>query len=52
LLAVTKQSLQVATGKGVLEILEIQVAGSKRMPVAQFLAGHRISPGGQLGTTV
>lgn len=47
-----KQSLKVATGKGVLELLEIQTANSKRMSVGQFLAGHRISPGEMLGTPV
>jgi methionyl-tRNA formyltransferase len=45
-----KQSLKVATGNGVLELLEIQTANSKRMSVGQFLAGHRISPGEILGT--
>ncbi|MDH5642136.1 MAG: methionyl-tRNA formyltransferase, partial [Nitrospira sp.] len=49
LLTVTKQSLKVATGNGLLEILELQAANSKRMSVAQFLAGHRLSPGEQLG---
>lgn len=49
LVAVTKQSIRVATGNGVLEILEIQTANSKRMPVGQFLAGHRIDSGVRLG---
>jgi methionyl-tRNA formyltransferase len=49
ILAGAKQSLKVATGSGVLELLEIQTANSKRMNVGQFLAGHRISPGAQLG---
>jgi len=48
LLAVTRQSLKVATGHGVLELLEIQAANSKRMSVAQFLSGHRINPGERL----
>jgi methionyl-tRNA formyltransferase len=52
LLAVTKQSLKVASGNGVLEILEIQTANSRRMSVGQFLAGHRISPGGTLGAVL
>lgn len=47
--AVTKQSIQVATGQGILEILEIQTANSKRMAVANFLAGHRVNVGAQLG---
>jgi methionyl-tRNA formyltransferase len=47
----TKQSLRVATGNGLLELLEIQPANSKRMAVGQFLAGHRIHPGSRLGAT-
>ncbi|ALA56759.1 10-formyltetrahydrofolate:L-methionyl-tRNA(fMet) N-formyltransferase [Nitrospira moscoviensis] len=50
IVAMTKQSIIVATGHGLLEILEIQTANSKRMPVAQFLAGHRVAAGLQLGT--
>jgi len=52
LLAVTKQSLTVATGIGTLALLEIQAANSKRMSIAQFLAGHRLSPGEQLGSGI
>lgn len=51
-LAITKHSLTIATGSEPLEILEIQAANSKRMSVAQFLAGHRLSPGEQLGAAV
>ena len=46
---VNKQSILVATGEGLLDIREIQTANSKRMSVAQFLAGHRITAGVQLG---
>ena len=46
----TKQSLLVATGNGRLELLELQTANSRRMPVGQFLTGHRIDPGSKLGT--
>ncbi|MGQ0667502.1 MAG: methionyl-tRNA formyltransferase [Nitrospiraceae bacterium] len=46
----TKQSLLVATGSGTLELLELQTANSRRMPVGQFLAGHRVDPGSKLGT--
>ncbi|MEQ1656721.1 MAG: methionyl-tRNA formyltransferase [Nitrospira sp.] len=42
---VTKQSLQVATGEGVLTVREIQPANSKRLTVAQYLAGHRVVVG-------
>ncbi|MBH0201658.1 MAG: methionyl-tRNA formyltransferase [Nitrospira sp.] len=47
---VNKQSILVATGDGLLEIREIQTANSKRMAVAQFLAGHRVTVGQQLGS--
>lgn len=46
---VTKQFIQVATGQGLLELTEIQTANSKRMPVGQFLAGHRVTVGARLG---
>jgi methionyl-tRNA formyltransferase len=42
---VTKQSLHVTTGNGLLEVTEIQPANSKRLTVAQYLSGHRIIPG-------
>jgi len=48
IIAVTKHSIQVATGEGVLELVEIQTANSKRMTAAQFLAGHRVSMGARL----
>lgn len=50
IVAVNKQGIVVATGDGVLEIREIQTANSKRMSVGQFLAGHRVVPGRQLGS--
>jgi methionyl-tRNA formyltransferase len=37
--------LAVATGAGVLEILQIQAEGKRPMTVREFLAGHRIAPG-------
>lgn len=46
---VTKHALHIATGEGVLELLEIQTPNSKRMAVAQFLAGHRVAKGARLG---
>jgi methionyl-tRNA formyltransferase len=52
LLTGTKQSLKVATGNGLLELLEIQTANSKRMSVGQFLAGHRITPGVRLSAAI
>jgi methionyl-tRNA formyltransferase len=49
IVAVNKQSILVATGDGLLDIREIQTANSKRMSVAQFLAGHRVTASAQLG---
>ena len=37
--------LRIATGDGVLSILEIQAAGGKVLPIDKFLRGHTISPG-------
>lgn len=45
IIEVTKQSIQVATGDGVLALKEIQPSNSKRLTVAQYLAGHRVSAG-------
>ncbi|MDH4081668.1 MAG: methionyl-tRNA formyltransferase [Nitrospira sp.] len=49
IVAVDKQSILVATGEGMLVVREIQTANSKRMPVSQFLSGHKVSAGIQLG---
>lgn len=45
IIEVTKQSIHVATGDGVLALREIQPSNSKRLTVAQYLAGHRVSAG-------
>jgi methionyl-tRNA formyltransferase len=45
----TKEGLAVATGDGILRIMEFQPANSRRMSVAQYLAGHRLAPGLRLG---
>lgn len=45
IIEVTKQSIHVATGDGVLVLKEIQPSNSKRLTVAQYLAGHRVSAG-------
>jgi methionyl-tRNA formyltransferase len=42
--------LVVATGEQALALVEVQLQGKKRMPIAAFLAGHRIAPGSSLGT--
>ena len=41
--------LIVACGSGALALQEIQTAGSKRMPVAAFLAGRALPPGTAFG---
>ena len=39
----TREGLTVATGNGMLEILELQAPGKKRMPATDYLRGHTIS---------
>lgn len=45
----SKEGLLVATGSGLLRIVEFQPANSRRMSVAQYLAGHALAPGLRLG---
>ena len=42
---VAKDSIIIKTGKGALELLEIQLEGKKRMDTASFLRGISIKPG-------
>lgn len=42
---VSKSSLTVQTGEGVLDILEIQPANKKRMAMGDYLTGHTIERG-------
>jgi methionyl-tRNA formyltransferase len=51
IVGVHKQAIVVATGDGLLDIREVQTANSRRMPVGQFLAGHRVMAGVQLGSS-
>lgn len=46
----TKEGMTVATGDGVLRIMEFQSANSRRMSVAQYLTGHTLAPGLRLGS--
>jgi methionyl-tRNA formyltransferase len=48
IIAVTKEAIHVATGEGVLAVKELQPANSRRMTVAQYLAGHSVNVGLQL----
>lgn len=47
---VNKDRLLVATGGGLLAIMEFQPANSRRMSVAQYLAGHALTSGLVLGS--
>ena len=40
---ITKKSIKVATGKGILEIKELQLEGKKRMTAEAFLNGYEIT---------
>lgn len=42
ILAIDKEGLQVATGRGILCIKRLQFSGGKAMPVADWLNAHRI----------
>jgi len=42
--------LRVATGKGALDILELQIEGGKRLDVKAFLSGRKIDKGAILGS--
>ena len=45
---VTKQSLKIQTGKGLLSVRELQLEGKKRMPVDAFLRGYQLEKGALL----
>ncbi|HYR60215.1 MAG TPA: methionyl-tRNA formyltransferase [Nitrospiraceae bacterium] len=49
IVAVTNEAIHVATGDGVLALMELQQANSRRMAVTQYMAGHPIAVGVQLG---
>ena len=46
---VTKDSLAVQTGQGMLEIQELQLEGKKRMDTSSFLRGYTLAEGESLG---
>lgn len=50
IIAVTTDAIHVSTGKGVLAVMELQPANSRRMAVSQYLAGHPVAVGLQLGS--
>jgi len=48
-LLVGDAELAVATGRGALSVVELQPAGKRAMPTADFLRGHDLQPGQLLG---
>jgi methionyl-tRNA formyltransferase len=49
-LELTEKGFVVQTGKGTLEILEVQKEGKRRMVCREFLKGFPVLPGSRLGT--
>jgi len=49
IVAVAKDSFDVATGEGALRIYELQLEGKKRMSTHDFLLGVKLQPGEKLG---
>ncbi len=49
ILQVEKDEVHVATGGGILAILELQPENGRRMTVREYLAGHAVRPGALLG---
>ena len=49
IVAITREAIHVATGDGVLAVMELQLANNRRMAISQYLAGHPIAVGLQLG---
>ncbi|HSR35578.1 MAG TPA: methionyl-tRNA formyltransferase, partial [Desulfurivibrionaceae bacterium] len=45
-----KAGLLVATANGLLQIGELQREGGKRLPAADFLRGHPITPGSRFSS--
>ncbi|WP_073154069.1 methionyl-tRNA formyltransferase [Seinonella peptonophila] len=48
-LGFSDEGIQIATGEGVLQLQELQVAGKKRMDVSQFLQGNHLEIGERFG---
>jgi methionyl-tRNA formyltransferase len=44
-----RHGIAVVTGSGIAVITELQLGGGKRMKAADYLAGHRLTPGVRLG---
>jgi methionyl-tRNA formyltransferase len=48
IVSVTKESINVKTGKDILAIKELQLEGKKRMKVEAFLCGYTVTVGNNL----
>ncbi len=46
---VTPTALHVATGNGVVALVDVQQEGKRRLPIDEFLRGYRIAVGERLG---
>jgi methionyl-tRNA formyltransferase len=49
IIAITNDTIHVATGEGILAVMELQPTNSRRMAVSQYLTGHPTAVGSQLG---
>jgi methionyl-tRNA formyltransferase len=49
IVTVTREAIHVATGEGILAVMELQPANSRRMAISQYLSGHPVAVGSQLG---
>lgn len=48
--ATSAEAVRVATGDGVLHLLDLQAEGGRVLPARAFLAGHPLTPGDRLGS--
>ena len=49
IVSITKNTMEVQTGSGVISLLEVQLEGKKRMQIDAFLRGSMVSEGTYLG---
>lgn len=50
IIGITKDGLDVQTGKGILRVLEVQCDNAKRLTVNQYVCGHLVRVGDRFGT--
>ena len=46
---IDRSRIAVACGKGALQLIQVQPAGKKPMPIADFLRGYRLAVGDSIG---